>query len=241
MAGPDPSGAGRKRIMPEAYFRGAQLRRFVCKAEEGGVFLRCHFTADYTDTVMAHFAAQNWGPLPGWFNDGKAMKGALIGCTHFKLSPNGMAGNAIQVPCIDVGTFSVHRVKHAGGTTVELRFIVRVSSHGTAGLLQDYMATVADAVSELRVEYAQQAKLVGSTTSPDDDEDEDGEETPPPISSEVIGVDQAVAAGADVVAQPDGSLASFPGPGPVAVPGSGKRVKRKDLLDASKPAEGSVN
>lgn len=137
-------------------FRGAFIRYFDGRQEEGGAFVRIHMTSEFTTPVMEEMG---WDDPGGSVTDAK-LSGELH-ATHLVLTPGDkqLRQSEIQFDIRDVGDFKMVSVEKDETKRRELRFVVRSSAADTAGLVDGYIRQIGEHQGVLRVSYTKQEEL----------------------------------------------------------------------------------
>lgn len=158
--------------MPNLSFRSFIIRHFDVRRNEGGVFTRLHVTSDPSDVINGRM---DWEHIPDSVESCK-LSGKLAG-ESITLSPTdkSLAQYEIQLPCGDVGDFSIHRVQADEGdsTSTELRFVIRTASIAASASLSEYWSKVGDAPCAMKLRYSEQSEI-----------EEKAEETEPETNAE---------------------------------------------------------
>lgn len=145
--------------MPELLFRGAHIRYVDLRhKEEAGVFVRLHLTADYSTPICDHF---------GWPSDldesiTQCKLAGELAAVNMVLTPNDPALRCyeIQFECRDLSDFQLMATKQDGEVSGhELRFIARSGQADAESLAGAWLRTIGNGTGNLRVVYADQAKL----------------------------------------------------------------------------------
>lgn len=150
-------------------FRGAWIRYFDGRQEEGGAFVRIHMTAEFTKPVMDEMG---WEDPGGSITDGK-LEGELH-ATHFVLTPTDLRAEAIKFDIRSVEDFKVVTIEKDEVRRRELRFVVRSSASDAAALVDGYIRKIGDHQGALKVSYTKQE------TFPLEPKTDDGQDEPPP-------------------------------------------------------------
>jgi hypothetical protein len=141
--------------MEKLIFRGAEIRYSDTRKDEGGVFVRIHMTADFTEVVRE---AMGWNV--GTFSKGKLVPNDLC-ATHISLIPDekSFRNHAIDLEITNMSDFEYFEVKDEdGNVSHEVRFIVRTPVEGAETKVANYMR-FAGASAQLRVNYQVQDPL----------------------------------------------------------------------------------
>lgn len=152
--------------MPAIHFRGAILRHFDVRRDEGGVFCRAHFTADYSAPVIS---AMGWEELPDGITSAK-LEGRLD-CQNFILTPNGKElakDYEIDLPASEASDFQFFRVQGDDGesTSMELRFIIRTTAQEAEMWLGKYMRSIGEGRGALKINHTKQEELFDEQSEP---------------------------------------------------------------------------
>lgn len=151
--------------MESITFRGAFVRYFDGRQEEGGAFVRIHMTADFSDVVINEMEWED----PGHSATDSKLEGELMG-SNFILTPGdkSLSQYEIQFGIRSVEDFKMVRVADGESKRRELRFIVRSSAAGVAAMVDDYIRRVGDHQGALKVSYSreEQQALPLRTASP---------------------------------------------------------------------------
>lgn len=144
--------------MPEAItFRGAHIRYFDGRQEEGGAFVRVHMTADLSTPVMESMEWDDPGPSVT-----EAKLDGELHATHLILTPGDkmLRDREIQFDIRTVEDFKMVRVKAGEDSTRrELRFVARSSAPGVAAMIDDYIRIIGEHQGVCRVSYVKQEEL----------------------------------------------------------------------------------
>jgi hypothetical protein len=147
-------------------FRGAHIRYYDGRLEEGGAFVRIHMTTDFSQPVMEEM---DWED-PGSSVMSAKLEGQLL-ATHLVLTPGDakLRKEEVQFDISEVLDFNVASVKEGDSRGRELRFIVRSSAAGVAAIVEQYVRRVGDHQGALKVSYTKQEELpLGSKPSTGD-------------------------------------------------------------------------
>lgn len=157
--------------MPSMTFRGATLRYFDCRLQEGGAFTRIHASADFSDTIRE---SMGWPAISDEIQSCK-LSGKLAG-EHFVLTPNDKALSQyqFQLPVGEVTDFEVVHVAEEGkeSTRTEVRFKMRTSSNEAAARLYEYISKVGKTGASLKLKYSAQAELEEQPEEPEVNEEQ---------------------------------------------------------------------
>jgi hypothetical protein len=138
-------------------FRGARIRYFDGRQEEGGAFVRIHMTSEFSTPVMD---AMDWTD-PGTSVTDAKLEGELH-ATNFVLTPGDkqLAGHEIQFDIRSVEDFKVVTVQEKESSSRrELRFVVRSSAEDVAAKVDQYLRRIGDHQGLLAVSYTKQEQL----------------------------------------------------------------------------------
>lgn len=184
--------------MPKMTFRGAYIRHYDGRHEEGGQFIRLHLTADFSEPVRKSMGwdLSDLEELPGLvklaeeFPDDyrrimmalpqNVTQGKLVGdlaATSIEMIPNGaeLKTHAMTLDCTSISDFNFFRVKQDNGTSeLELRFTALIRHPGSASKLEGYIEAIGSSPAQLKVGYTKQAELDldGAEATEDDEEEE---------------------------------------------------------------------
>ncbi len=176
-----------KETMPSLTFRGAFIRYFDCRLQEGGAFTRIHASADLSDPIRE---AMDWPQIADEIESCK-LSGSLA-AEHFVMTPTDKAlkSHEFQLPVGEVTDFEVARVKEDDGESVrtELRFKMRSASGSAAALLFEYLSTVGKAPAAMKLRYSEQGSLTEETSEAIEkqevgDDDAGENEAQPPLDN----------------------------------------------------------
>lgn len=139
--------------MKSITFRGAHVRYFDGRQEEGGAFVRIHMTAEFSDTVVDEMQWED----PGHSATDTKLEGELM-ASNFILTPGDKALSQyeIQFGIRSVEDFKMVRVADGESKRRELRFTIRSSAAGVAAMMDDYIRRVGDHQGSLKVSYAKE-------------------------------------------------------------------------------------
>lgn len=137
-------------------FRGAHVRYFDGRQEEGGAFCRIHMTAEFTGPVME---AMDWTDPGGSVTDAK-LDGELH-AINFILTPGDkqLKQYEMQFPIRSVEDFKVVTIEKDEVKRRELRFVVRSSNEGVAAQVDNYIRRIGDHQGALKISYTAQSEL----------------------------------------------------------------------------------
>ena len=145
--------------MPKMTMRGVTLRYYDVRRDEVNVYVRAHFSADYSKPVQD---VMGWGALPDSVTTAK-LSGAIITIQTFALTPTDkdLARYEIDLTGVDVADFSYHHKdpeEQASGKT-EIRFTLRTGNPEAEARLGQWMRSVGGATAVLRINYEKQEEL----------------------------------------------------------------------------------
>jgi hypothetical protein len=158
---------GKENELPNIHFRGCRLQKFECKPKDGGRSVNATFQADYSDSLRKSMADYDWAELPHGSTE-MGLKGQIIGCQNFVLTPNGgLKKEEIDVNCVAAKKFVVIRIQGQKKNTTEdvVRFRVTMSDAESVAKLDHYMNVVGDFDGVLKLIYATQEKITGAEDS----------------------------------------------------------------------------
>jgi hypothetical protein len=154
----------RKKLMADKItFRGARIRYFDGRQEEGGAFVRIHMTSEFSTTVME---AMGWTDPGASVTDAK-LEGELH-ATNFVLTPGDkqLVGHEIQFDIRSVEDFKVVTVhEKESSSRRELRYVVRSSAEDVAAMVDSYIRRIGDHQGLLAVSYTKQQELFDNKTA----------------------------------------------------------------------------
>jgi hypothetical protein len=145
-------------------FRGAVIRYYDTRKDDGGAYTRIYMTARADKDVRKKMTWDEAGE-DGWPGEG-VKQGKLSGtlsATTLILTPNDkeLSKHEIEIGCNKVSDFSFSVEHDAEGNrkSLSIQFVVR-SNHPDASVKVDrYFRNIQDALGELKVDYTKQEKL----------------------------------------------------------------------------------
>jgi hypothetical protein len=145
-------------------FRGAVMRYYDTRSDDGGAYTRIYMTARADKDVRKKMTWDESGD-EAWPGEG-VKQGKLAGTlssTTLIFTPNDkeLAKHEIEIGCNKVSdfSFSVETDSEGNRKSLSIQFVVR-SNHPDASVKADrYFRNVQSAVGELKVDYTKQEKL----------------------------------------------------------------------------------
>ncbi len=137
-------------------FRGAWIRYFDGRHDEGGAFIRIHMTSEFTQPVINNMG---WDD-PGHSVSSANLEGEIL-ATHLILTPGDdkLGGHQIQFDIKSIEDFKVVTVEKDEVRRRELRFVVGSSSPDVAALVDNYIRRIGEHQGALKVSYTKQEEL----------------------------------------------------------------------------------
>lgn len=138
-------------------FRGAKIRYYDGRHNEGGSFVRLHITAEFTQPVLE---AMGWtDPGPSGYD--VKLTGELVG-THLVLTPNDkkLREREISLDINEVSAFKLVTIEKDEVKRRELRFVIRTPSPEAVTLVDGYVRSVRDNEAALKISYSKQETLL---------------------------------------------------------------------------------
>lgn len=138
-------------------FRGAKIRYYDGRHQEGGSFIRIHITTEFTQPVLEAMGWTDPGPSGSEVN----LIGEMVG-THLVLTPNekNLRDQEISLDINEVSAFKLVTIEKNESKRRELRFVVRSPSPEAAALVDGYVRKVGDFEAALKVSYSKQETLL---------------------------------------------------------------------------------
>lgn len=139
----------------DAFIRHTDHRR----TEEGAIFCRVHFTANFTKPVMR---AMEWDEVPYCLDSGKL--GGILTARHIVLTPNHseFKKKELQLECSEISDFQVFHISGQDGASkrTELRFVARCNEEAAIARIDEYWRTIGTSGAQLTVTYNKQENLL---------------------------------------------------------------------------------
>lgn len=180
-------------------FRGAFIRYFDGRQEEGGAFVRIHMTSEFSTPVME---AMEWTD-PGTSVTDAKLEGELH-AINFVLTPGDkqLAAHEIQFDIRSVEDFKVVTVhEKESSSRRELRYVVRSSASDVAAKVDQYIRRVGDHQGALVVSYTKQEELFDDKTA---------QKAPKPEKSDCKSCDAKIPLKGDTSVHVNGEVCNLP-------------------------------
>lgn len=143
-------------------FRGAQVRYYDTRKDDGGAYCRIYMTARADREVRKKLA---WDEAEAWPGEGvkQGKLSGILSATTLILTPNDkeLQKFEIEIGCNKVSdfTFGVEYDAEGNRKSLSIQFVVRSNHPDASQKIDRYFRNIQDALGELKVDYTKQEKL----------------------------------------------------------------------------------
>ncbi len=145
-------------------FRGAQVRYYDTRKDDGGAYTRIYMTARADKDARKKMAWDDAGE-DGWPGEGvkQGKLSGILSATNFILTPSDkeLSKHEIDTGCNKISDFSFSVEHDAEGNrkSLSIQFVVRSNHPDASQKIDRYFRNIQDALGELKVDYTKQEKL----------------------------------------------------------------------------------
>jgi len=145
-------------------FRGAQVRYYDTRKDDGGAYTRIYMTARADKEVRKKMTWDEVGD-EAWPGEGvkQGKLSGVLSATNLILTPNDkeLSKFEIEIGCNKVSDFSFSVEHDAEGNrkSLSIQFVVRSNHPDASQKIDLYFRNIQDALGELKVDYTKQEKL----------------------------------------------------------------------------------